>query len=165
MNSTIRIILIPVFILFVSFLTSNAQHQENIFSENFLKAIASDNIDEIVNLKPSPEFWRLILVKETKDMTDEEIIEKANKNEKLIIDFENIMYSAKKEKIDVSKITFKRSKVEKIWEDEKMPFSMTIKYEYIGNEGEFTLSVFKFKGKYYLSEILVSFDLFNNLEK
>ncbi len=164
MNSTRTIILISVCILFASSFTVNAQHQEDIFSENFIKAIASDNIDEIVNLKPNPEFWRLILEKETKDMTDEEIVEKANKNEKLILDYENIVYSAKKEKIDLSKITFKRSKVEKIWDDEKMPFSMTIKYEYLGKEGEFALSVFKFKGKYYLSEILISFDVFNNLK-
>ncbi len=159
----------PIIFTFIAFIilssVSYSQNQENIFSENFIKALSSKNIDEVVKLKPGPEFWRLILKKETKGMTDEEIFEKANKNEKLILDFENILYSAKKEKIDLSKITFKRSKVEKIWEDEKMPFSMTIKYVYIGHEGEFALSVFKFKEKYYLSEILVSFDLFNNLKK
>lgn len=153
------------FIAFIIFPSdSYSQHQENIFSENFIKAIASENIDNLVNLKPRPEFWRLVLKKETKGMTDEEINEKANKNEKLILDFDNIIYSAKKEKIDLTKITFKRAKVEKIWEDEKMPFSIIIKYGYMGKEGEFALSVFKFEGKYYLSEILVSFDLFNNLK-
>ena len=164
MNSIYRIILISVFIFFTSSLTGNAQNPEDDFSVNFIKAIASENIDEIVKLKPSPGFWRLILEKETKDMTDEEIVEKANKNEKMIIDFENIMYSAKKEKIDLKAVEYKSSKIEKIWEDEKMPFGLKIKYIYKDKESEFTLSVYKYKGKYYLSEILVSFDLFNKLE-
>lgn len=164
MNLTCRIILISVFILFTASLTGNAQNPEDDFSKSFIKAIASENIDEIVKLKPSPEFWRLILEKETKDMTDEEIIEKANKNEKLILDFKNIKYSARKEKISLTKIIYKKSKVEKIWDDEKMPFSMIIKYEYLGKEGEFALYVFKFDDKYYLSEILVSFDVFNNIK-
>lgn len=164
MNSTYKTILLSVFILFSSSQFVNAQDMKDDFSVKFIKAIAAENIDEIVNLKPSPEFWRLILEKETKDMTDDEIILKANKNEKLILDFDNIMYSAKKEKINLKDIKFKSSKIVKIWEDEKMPFSLTIKYIYKNKEGEFALSVYKFKDTFYLSEIMISFDVFNKIK-
>ena len=164
MNLKCRVILVSLFIFITSSLIGNAQNPEEVFSIKFIKAIASENIDEIVKLKPCPEFWRLILEKETKDMTDEEIIVKANKNEKLILDHDNIMYSAKTEKIDLLRITYKKSKIQKIWDDEKMPFGLTIKYIYDDKEGEFSLSVYKYKNVYYLSEILVSFDVFGKIK-
>ena len=164
MNLKYKTIPFIILILFIVSFSGNAQNPEDEFSKNFIKAIASENIDEIVNLKPNPEFWRLILEKETKDMTDEEIIQKANKNEKLILDFDNIIYSAKKGKIDLKEIAYKGSKIEKIWEDEKMPFGLTIKYIYKDKDGNFSLSVYKYKNRYYLSEILQSFDVFNQLK-
>lgn len=163
MNFSKQIFLSIAALIIIS-LSGFSQHHEVIFSENLIKAIASKNIDEIVKLKPSPDIWRVLLEKETKNMTDEEINEKANMNEKVKQDFENIMYSAKTEKIDLSKIKYKKAKVEKIWEDSKMPLSITIKYDYMGKEGEFALSVFKFEDKYYLSEILTSYDVFSNLK-
>lgn len=154
------------FLIVIIFLSNNmfAQHQGEKFAKDFIKAVVSKDIDEFVKLKPGPDLWRKILEKETKGMTDEEINQKANKNEKFIQDYKNFLYSAKAEKIDLVKLNYKKSKVEKIWDDEKMPFGITIKYDYEGKEGEFSLSVFKFDGNYYLYEILVSYDVFGKLK-
>jgi hypothetical protein len=148
-------------LLFLFFISSlQAQNQDEVFSENFINAIAKKDIDELVKLKPHADFWRVLLEKETKGMTDEEINLKANKNEKFIQDYENIMYSAKKEQIDLNKLEFKKVKIQKIWDDENMPLDMTIKFLYEDKEGEFSLSVYEYEGIYYLSEILNSYDIF-----
>jgi hypothetical protein len=152
-------------LLFLFFISSlQAQNQDEVFSENFINAIAKKDIDELVKLKPHADFWRVLLEKETKGMTDEEINLKANKNEKFIQDYENIMYSAKKEQIDLNKLEFKKVKIQKIWDDENMPLDMTIKFLYEDKEGEFSLSVYEYEGIYYLSEILNSYDIFSKIK-
>lgn len=165
MNFLKSVILSIAAIFIVVSISSAQHHQGNTFSENFIKALEYKNIDALIKLKPNPDLWRLILEKETKDMTDEEINEKANKNEKFIQDFDNIMYSAKKEKIDLTKLNFKRAKVFEIEGDDKNRSSITIKYSYKGKEAEFSLIVFKYNEEYYLSEILISYDIFSELNK
>jgi hypothetical protein len=166
MNHTWSLIVLLSLIGFAS----NAQKEvkdKNLdeFGRSFMAAIQSQNIDTMLALKPSPDIWRAALPKETQSFTDEQLVNEINKNEKFINDFNQILQSARESDIDLMELTYMTALY---GENEvgKM-IGISLKYSYKGQEILFPVSLLRYKEKFYLSEILLSYQLFkrNNLGK
>jgi len=155
--------LLLFFILHSFFHKTNAQTIEqkiNVFAKSFIHALATENIDSMIALKPSPAIWRSLMPAETKKMSDNDINKAVNSNEKFIIDFNNIIQSAKDEKVNLKALTFTDAKFGESIMDGKI-LSVEIKYKYlVKDEVIFSLTIVEYQNKYYLYDILMSYQIF-----
>ena len=125
-----------------------------------LEALKSGKIESFIALKPDVATWRKIFPLQTRDLSDQQVYDMGVLNEKVKHDFNNIMSSAQSKNIDFDKLTFK-----KLEHSESDPgilngiaFDLYLSY----GEVEYLIvySTVVFEGKYYLSEILNSNNIF-----
>ncbi len=129
------------------------------FAEKFKKALMAQQVDSLIALKPTPEIWRKLYPAETRKLKDEDIIRNINKNEKTIEDYNNIIESAKQEKVNLAGLQYVSYKLNDS-PDGKM-FSAEIKYKYGGrDEVVFSFSLVRYETTFYLNEILLSYEIF-----
>ncbi|MBT3302577.1 MAG: hypothetical protein HOG05_11440 [Bacteroidetes bacterium] len=135
------------------------------FGTLFLVALQSKDINKMLELKPSPKIWRAALPNETKSLSDDQLLNDINKSEKFVSDFNNIIESAEKTKINLDEFEYIGALYGKI-EAGKM-IGISLKYSYKQNEINIPVSLLRHDSKFYLSEILLSYDIFsrNNLGK
>lgn len=161
MNRFGNIFFIGIF-SFISFF-SDAQIRDSrldTFALAFIRALASENIDSMLMLKPSPEIWREIMPKETKKLSDEEIIKTVNKTEKFVTDFNNIIASAKKEKVNLRALIYSGFKQGDAILDGKI-IAFELKYRYlVKDEVVFSVTLVRYNNQYYLYDILMSYNIF-----
>ena len=162
-NILFVVLLVSIFFISKDIVAQENRNEEK-FAKDFIEAIKSKDIDEVLKLKPSVALWREIMPEETKEMSDDDLIYGVNKTEKFVGDFGNIMASAKEENIDLNKILYKNISLKKMWEGENSPYGLVVSYKYEKKEGTFDLSVIKYKENFYLSEILISYDCFYKLK-
>jgi len=129
-----------------------------------LTALKSAKIDSFVALKPEVAQWRQIYPNETATLTDAQIYETAVLNPKLKQDFDNIMNSAKKNKVDLQKVEFK--KLNKSNSDPVINVAQAFELVFTIDGKEYLLaySALLHEGSYYLSEILISYDIFKKFK-
>lgn len=129
------------------------------FGKLFVAALQTKDINNVLALKPSPAIWRAALPDETKSLTDDQLINQINKSEKFIADFNNIIESAKKSKINFEELIYIGALVGENEVESKL-LGISLKYEYQGKEMIIAVSLLHYNSNFYLSEILMSYDIF-----
>ncbi len=137
-----------------------ADEKMQVFSMQMLEALKSGKTEAFIALKPDVATWRKIFPLQTRDLSDQQVYDMGVLNEKIKHDFNNIMSSAQSKNIDFDKLTLKKLEL-----SESDPgilngiaFDLYLSY----GEAEYLIvySTVIFEGRYYLSEILNSINIF-----
>ena len=133
----------------------------------FIKALQTKDAILAESLLPSDsETFRKIATKETEGKSSNELAEMIQRVKiRLKSKFENILYEADKDKIDLDKIIYKSADTEVLPFPEAILFGMNLNYKYQSDEGAFVLIVVNLEDKWYLLEIAKSADVFTNSEE
>ena len=123
----------------------------------FLDAIKTSNFKKLQALTPPLNVWRKFNPAESKKYSDARLMRLLKKNyyPKLRRDFDNIMLSAKRNKINLSRLEFVEAKLQKTEGSSATPF-LDVHYSYGEKKGSFSLALDMIDEKYYLHEILLS---------
>ncbi|MBL6962765.1 MAG: hypothetical protein ISR55_03010 [Bacteroidetes bacterium] len=130
------------------------------FAIFFISALQSKDINNLLALKPTPIIWRAALPEETQFLTDDQLLNQVINSEKFITDFNNIMESAKKSKINLDDLYYIGALYGENAVENKL-LGISLKYEYKGKEIIFAVSLLRYNSNFYLSEILMSYDIFS----
>lgn len=147
---------------FVAISTAKAQTDSIQLGKNVLEAIKSGKIENLKKLVAPPSVFREIYA-ETKELTDEQIIEKTSESDKLKTDFDNLMAEAKTSKVDLNKLEYEKITVENPWGGDESPRAINIFFTYNGKKGDLALSAFRHKDNWYFMKILMSTNVFEGL--
>jgi hypothetical protein len=130
----------------------------------FVEALKAGDFKKLQRLTPTLAAWRKLSPVESKKVTDEELIKALEKNyyPKLRKDFDNIMEGARKRKINISELEFVEARLRKQVEGVSVT-GMEVFYSYREKKDRFAVTVIKVDGSYYLSEILLSYDIFRDV--
>jgi hypothetical protein len=127
----------------------------------FLQSIKSRDFHNLQMLTPTVPVWRKLSPEQTAKLSDKELKEKIEKSVvvKLRKDFNNIIEDAKMKQIDLSRLEFLEAKIAEAGDRGNAPVGLEIGYSYNGKKSSFALSVAELDGKYYLLEILRSYQV------
>jgi hypothetical protein len=130
----------------------------------FLEALKAGDFKKLKGLTPALRVWRKLFPVGSKKLTDEELMKALEKNyyPKLRKDFDAIMESARERKIGISRLEFVEARLHKQNGEETIT-GMAVFYRYGEKDGRFSLTVIRMEGGYYLSEILLSYDVFRGI--
>jgi hypothetical protein len=127
----------------------------------FLQSIKSRDFHNLQLLTPSLPVWRKLSPEQSAKLSDKELKETIEKSVivKLRKDFNNIIEDAKKKQIDLSRLEFLEAKRAETGDQGNAPVGLEVVYSYKGKKSSFALSVAELDGKYYLLEILRSYQV------
>jgi hypothetical protein len=154
------ILIVALFSCSASVATAN-QTSEVQLAKAFLESIQSRDFNRLQSLTPSLPVLRKVLPEELKNLSDKALKARIEKLAmvKLRKDFNNILEDAKAKQIDLAQLEFLNAELHDGESKDNKARAMEVFYSYKGKKGSFALSVAEIEGKYYLAEILRSYQV------
>lgn len=137
-----------------SLIAANAQDSAAL-SKGVLQALQSGNIEDLKKLFATPDVYRAVYP-EAKTFTDEQIIKQTVDSEKLKIDFEDVLSTAKKKKVDLKQLHYDSLEVENPWETYEGPWGITFYTSTGSKTAAITIAALRHNGRWYFMEFLIS---------
>lgn len=157
-------ILFLITLLFALSINIQAQDKsaEKEMANTIMNAILQDDISMLETYQPTTDLLKSLYPEMAGSLTDKELKAKFLEPlaQRLQGNIDNIQAEIKKEKIDLKKIKFKEYSIEKMHDDDKMPFAMSIQFYYGKEEEAIPVTVLEVEGKWYIFEILISTNIF-----
>ena len=133
--------------------------------EAFVFALSEKKFDQVVELMPGVEQWKLLSPEMTEGLDDDQIAAeiKAGNIPALKVQFETLVEAARKKHIKIKEIDYNETVTQRYFKEELAPVGLVVSFFYDHNNDRFHLQAVEVEKRWYLLKIMELDKAFQNI--